>query len=611
MCGIIACLSYTKDVKHLIMSALFHMRNRGYDSAGVTFVSSNHCFHNKLASSQSTFDSLDMLDESVRNETLQYHVGIGHTRWATTGVVSDKNAHPHVSGPYHIVHNGIISNYQHFCPDSESDSAVIAHQLNHFKGSLLQAVSGLTGTWAIVGVNQDNPDEIQLAKNGSPLLLAFNAARTTLWIASEVSAFSDKVSTYISIPDETVLTIAKSKQDNCFTINDELIDDFLQQHNVHHCQAMLSTTPEPYKFWTEKEIHEQPEALKRCVKGRLHLDNVDLKELKDFQPNKIRHILMVACGTSKFAATLAQETFRTLRVSTTVQVIDASEFQVHDIPATVHLDHVACIIVSQSGETKDCQRVIELLPKSVVTIGVVNVEDSWIARETDYHICIKAGREVGVASTKSFTCQVSILRLLACWMHGFKQRKGFNEEVYISNTLFELALLSDQIKKALPNLFDIADQHKHHVIEAKGSRFILGRGVGYAAAHESALKMKELTYLSFEGYAGGSLKHGPFSLLSESSLCFLICLDGPHFENMIHCYHEIKARKAKVIVVTDKATEFDEKENIVSLGDDNEFECTGAILSVVYFQILSLITSQQLGNHPDYPRSLSKSVTVL
>lgn len=644
MCGIIACLSLRKNIKQYLIDGLFQLRNRGFDSAGISMFGDQCIFHDKFASSNKTFNSIDLLEDSVNKNKGIFTCGIGHTRWATTGVVSDVNAHPHVSKNIHIVHNGIIENYailkaelqgQGFIFKSETDTEVIAvvidREMSNYpeRSTLLNfqnALKYIEGTWAIVMINSEEPEKLFVSRFGSPLILGYNT--DSVWIVSEQSALCGQVSKYIPIPENSTFVISNDDNRNDFSIYStdmkcpcQLLSQIfkislLLKQDFKNIESDIlkdvKHPPLPYKYWTEKEIYEQPEAISRAMNNGGRLSNTHGVSLGGLNINKdkllkIQHLILIGCGTSENAARYVAPYFKELTTFTTVQVFDASEFVFEDLPQCDKAN-VGVIIVSQSGETKDCQTCLTWLPKSIVTIGVINVVGSWLAESCDCGVYVNAGRELGVASTKSFTCQIIVLAQICLWFADYH-----NQIIYDKiGELITLPLLVENVLK-IDSSCDITKVAKT-VIEAKGTRFILGRGYGFTIAKEAALKLKELTYLSFEGYSGGSLKHGPLSLLSTDSVCLVIILKGANCKKMISCLREIIARKSKVVVISNACDQFiSDSKNIETIIDISKYtnnEFNAGILSILFCQLLSVETSVLLGNHPDFPRSLAKSVTV-
>jgi glucosamine--fructose-6-phosphate aminotransferase (isomerizing) len=644
MCGIIACLSLRKDIKQYLIDGLFQLRNRGFDSAGISMFGRNCLFYEKFASFNKTFDSIDLLEDKVNKSANVFTCGIGHTRWATTGEVSNVNAHPHVSKNISVVHNGIIENYailkhelqsQGFIFKSETDTEVIAviidREMSNFpeRSTLLNfqnALKHIEGTWAIVMINSEEPDKLFVSRFGSPLILGYNTE--TVWIVSEQSALCGQVSKYISIPKNSTFVISNADNRNDFSIYSTdmkspcqllsqifKISSLLKQDFKNVESDVLKDVkhpPLPYKYWTEKEIYEQSEAISRAMNNGGRLSEKHGVSLGGLNINKekllnIRHLILIGCGTSENAARYVAPYFKELTTFTTVQVFDASEFVFADLPQC-DKEHIGVLIVSQSGETKDCQTCLTWLPDNIVTIGVINVVGSWLAESCDCGVYVNAGRELGVASTKSFTCQIVVLAQICLWFANYHDQIIYNN----INELIELPSLVASVLK-FDNSFAVANVAKS-VLEAKGTRFILGRGYGFTIAKEAALKLKELTYLSFEGYSGGSLKHGPLSLLSTESVCLVIILKGDNCKKMISCLREIIARKSKVVVISNACDQFtSDYKNIETIIDISQYtndEFNAGILSILFFQLLSVETSVLLGNHPDFPRSLAKSVTV-
>lgn len=650
MCGIVSCLSYSKDkLQQYLINGLFQLRNRGFDSAGISMLGLNGIFCEKFASTDgNTHNSIDLLENMVNlNCVDNFTCGIGHTRWATMGCISKENSHPHVCDKIHVVHNGNIDNYVElkyeliqskyvFKSDTDTEviSVLIARECDLYPSrpilvNFTNAIKYLQGTWAIVMIHEEYNNKLFVATHGSPLSIGFNS--DTVWVASEKSAFCGLAVKSIHVPENTIIEITQQEAshmtDRDFVIVSELFDHkqlslYTQSHLIsdhfnndlqilHESVQDVKIPPSPFCFWTQKEIYDQPESLNKAMNNGGRLKRVESAvylgglQMHRNELSKIDHLIMIGCGSSENAARYALKYFKQLKIFKTVQVFDASEFNFDDLPNYEH-NTIGTIIISQSGETKDCQTCLEWLPKEIVTIGVINVVGSWLARQCMCGVYVNAGREIGVASTKSFSCQVFVLAQIALWFAKMHL-------IPIYTYVYELTKIPSLFSLHL-TIFnqDIITRNANLFVNSSGPKFILGRGYGLPIAQESSLKLKELTYLSVEGYPGGSLKHGPLSLLSPDSLCFVIILKGEHQTRMISCLREIIARKSKVVVISNDCLSFqsDHKniQSVIEIGSYNEFNA--GLSSILFFQLLSVEAAVLLGNHPDFPRSLAKSVTV-
>ena len=633
MCGIVGYLG-SECIYCKLMEGLRLLQNRGYDSAGI-MTSVNPLL--KYASSD-TLSALDKLDLQEHKHSQCMAGGIGHTRWATHGSKTDANAHPHscqsLDRSVYVVHNGIIDNYQELRKKlpptllSETDTEVIAVQfaenLKKYETTFeawKQTINVLEGSWAIAATVSSEPHSLYLSKNGSPLLVGYNSH--SVYVASESLAFQKYTSKWLLIKDGETLCV--KHENNQFWIQDTTqtvaIDNFVP-HGIHTTQQVnINVSPDPYLYWTEKEIYDQSHTLWDVLNrgGRIQTrgGGIDATHLNR---NKVKlggldchsetllgldHLILLGCGTSLHAGLFACNMLRKIGKFNTVQVFDASEFQKEDLPQR---GSVGIVVISQSGETKDCHRVmLELRQEDVVDImiGVVNVVGSLIARETDCGIYLNAGREVGVASTKSFTSQVVALLLLALW---FSQNR--NHKIQVRKELIhELQLLPTHFKRHQEGMRKSVVELLDRVVTSK-SMFILGRHYAHSIALEGALKIKELTYKNIEGYVGGGLKHGPFALIEQNTPIFLHIYKDTFKDRMVSCISEVKSRGAYVVVITNDplVVKSDLIDYVVFIDVENVMFAT--LLSIQWFQFLALELSCRLGNHPDYPRNLAKVVTV-
>jgi glucosamine--fructose-6-phosphate aminotransferase (isomerizing) len=673
MCGIIALLCMSNDVRKKLLDGLKMLQNRGYDSCGgIMFDKDTESWFWKKASSGCQnksenkalmHDAMYLLSEAVDKvpKSINYRGGFFQTRWATHGAKTDANAHPHFDSHrrFYVVHNGIITNYTRlktrlmqkgYIFTSETDTEVIPHLLvdcyANRKSSIMNmfqiwkmVVGELEGTWSLIMCDMLHPDRIYVAKNGSPLLMAFSDDNKEIWFSSERSGFELYVRKYVlDIPDGTVLECRRGIRENwIINTSSEHFSKGLQNHLSAKSEddvdisvmgeikeslflpesfQVLKKMPDPYRYWTELEISEQPDKLWEALNcgGRLYRadDNrwhVKLGGLERFSARlkKVRHVVLTGCGTSYHAALFSLFLFRQISGLMTVQVIDASEFVMKDLPQDT-LENIAVVVVSQSGETKDCQRVIECLTEmGVITIGVVNTVGSWIARETTCGIYLNAGREVGVASTKSFTSQAMVLSLLALWF-GQENGKSIDKwapllcglSLRFKNVMLDV---SNWVKLVLPKVQD------------QSSMFLLGRGFSYPICLEGALKLKELTYQNAEGYPGGALKHGPFALIDGKSETpvFLHLWRGPNYGFMLSAVEQVTSRGAGVMILHNDPNEKDLQKRFPTalffyIDCEDEWSCS--LLSVMVYQMLSVELALKKGLNPDYPRNLAKVVSV-
>jgi glucosamine--fructose-6-phosphate aminotransferase (isomerizing) len=605
MCGIVAFLG-NDNYKEYILSGLKLLQNRGYDSVGVCFNFDNNLHTLKYASG-TTNDSLEKLESSIIN--LQYisNCAIGHTRWATHGGKTDINAHPHSDNKKRIsvVHNGIIENFQDikikllnngYFFDSQTDTEVISVLIGYHldnnetvETAIKNTIEELRGSWALVIMHCNYPNKLWITRNGSPLLLGME--NEYIMVASEQIAFSNYIKKYIVLDKDDIIEISKEKDAITYTKN---INKYsIQKREDTH----IELTPSGFKHWMLKEIEEQPEAIIRAINngGRIESNSrVKLGGLDMYKSVllKLNHIIILGCGTSYHSGLWSLDIFKKLDIFYTVTAYDGAEFNVKDIPKN---GETGVILVSQSGETKDLHRCIQIAKDyKIITIGVVNVKDSLIARETDCGVYLNAGREVAVASSKSFTNQCIVLVLIAIW---FSQNREtcIDSRIQMINDLHNISF---QMQKIIDNkglLNDII----HYMTPAQ-SIFLLGKGKEEAIAKEGALKLKEIAYIHAEGYSSSALKHGPFALIEDGLPIIILDTDNEHRDKNINAYQEIKARNAYVVRISDVEGELKIERN-------KTFAC---LLANVYIQLLSYYIAIEKGHNPDYPKNLAKVVTV-
>ena len=565
MCGITAL--FGNNVQSTLIESLKELQNRGYDSAGISYIENESIVCVKHASTK-TLNAIDALELHLMSN--KGFVGIGHTRWATHGAKEARNSHPHISnnGKFHIIHNGIIENYKKikdfliqngYTFKSETDTEVIVNLIEYYyEGSIVETIRKvnkiLEGSWAIVVLLLEEGIPVLCGtKKGSPLLLGNKGM-----FVSEQAGFCGKEDSYTVIRDFQVVKVTQDGFDKEGMEFMTISTDFIKGLNYPH--------------WTIQEIYEQKESSIKSVilDGRIDLHgNIKLEGL-DTNEKILRscdNLIMLGCGTSYNACLFSKHYF--VNYFNSVQVINASEFAIEDVQK---LGKTCIMFASQSGETRDTYKSLEIAKNhGIFTIGVVNVKNSLIAREVDCGCYINVGREVGVASTKSFTGQIIVMYLIAMW---FKKRVLKNFKLYeeIKDTLKH----HNYIKEKIVPLF-----------ENSTSCFLLGRGQNYALAREGSLKIKEISYIHAEAYELSELKHGPFSLLTEKTPVIII---GD--EDTDNCYNEVKTRGSPVILINSKTFG----------GNPMTF--------VIILQILAYELSIHRGINPDRPRNLAKVVTV-
>lgn len=609
MCGIIASIGKEGNSFFHNLSGLKQLQNRGYDSAGICSMIDNQFITTKYASTDKESALVKVEEEKEKHDSA--YVSIGHTRWATHGAKTDINSHPHISsdGLFSLVHNGIIENYielkemlikNGFTFKSQTDTEVVVNLIAYFYNlhkntvtAIQKTIEELEGTWGLAITCLHEPEKLYATRHGSPILVGHTNEMAI--VTSEQSGFCNQVNNYFILQNMDICVIEK-KEDKVNVYTNELY----QINKITKGKYVAS--PDPWPHWTIKEIHEQTESCLRAISlgGRLCSDNT--VKLGGLENNKkelmsINNIILLGCGTSYHAGMFGVNYFKNLCDFHSVQIFDGAEFNEKDIPKQ---GKTALVLLSQSGETKDLHRCIQIGKENdLLLIGVVNVVDSLIAREVHCGCYLNAGREVAVASTKAYTSQIIILNMIAIW---FAQEKGlflYKRQQYI----LDLHNLHMDIKKTI----EMCETKVDNVVSLfnHNSCFLLGKGTGESIAREGALKIKEISYIHAEGYSTSSLKHGPFALLTKGFPVVLIAPDNEHYAKSENAYEEIKSRYATIIFITDK--EGVEKENMIKIKKNRSFQ---DFLSIIPLQILAYKLSLARDLNPDMPRNLAKVVTV-
>ena len=617
MCGIIAYLG-SRDAFSYIIAGLLLLQNRGYDSAGICTLDAAKLNVHKYAS-KPTASGLDLLAIMAEKHAGQT-IGIGHTRWATHGAKTDTNAHPHLDSKreFAVVHNGIIENYLEIRArleaagvtfESQTDTEVVPKLLEYnlaaaasgnIEHVIEQTIHELQGTWALCILYTKTPDTLYLCKNGSPLVLSYN--EEFMLVASEQLPLSTYFNNYITLHDGDIVTVHKGGDGRIlFHTKTEY-----REHEIEN--KVVETTCAPYAHWTLKEIYEQPASILRTLNmgGRL-LGDCEVK-LGGLDSNRaqllaIDHMILLGCGTSGHAGHIGVRMLQALHCMTTVTCIDASEFTEDAIPGS---GKTGFVLLSQSGETKDVHRCIALIRKADCPIlSIVNVVGSLIARESDCGIYLNAGREVGVASTKSFTSQVVALALLATW---YSQHRG-NYHSQRLQIVKHLRSLSSDVETVLASTYEQIKRIASRLVTTE-HMFLLGRGPLQYIADEAALKIKEIAYIHAEGYAGGALKHGPFALIDPATVVIVIAPRDDNFAKMINAAAEIHSRHARILLITNPGiADYNPAlfEEVITVPANPNFQ---TVLSMIPLQLLAYEIAICKGYNPDFPRNLAKVVTV-
>jgi glucosamine--fructose-6-phosphate aminotransferase (isomerizing) len=614
MCGIVGYIGH-REAYPIIIEGLKRLEYRGYDSAGIALFDGTD-----LKVSKTKGKVLDLENRVATEISTNANLGIGHTRWATHGVPNDVNAHPHYSnsGNLVIIHNGIIENYDSLRKEliargytfkSDTDTEVLINLIEDVKlkedvklGKAVQiALNQVIGAYSIAVFDKNKPDEIVIARLGSPL--AVGIGDNEFFIASDASPFIEYTKNAIYLEDEEMAILRINKGIKIRKIKDDtLVDPYVQELQMNLEQIEKGG----YDHFMLKEIHEQPNAIKDTYRGRLlvkdgiiRMAGIDDNMERFLNANRI---IVVACGTSWHAGLVAEYIFEDL-ARIPVEVEYASEFRYRN-PVITPNDVV--IAISQSGETADTLAAIKLAKSNgAFVFGVCNVVGSSIARETNAGAYTHAGPEIGVASTKAFTTQITVLTLIALKL---AKAKGSITNSNYRYHLQELELIPEKVAKALKS-----DEHIQKVAEIyKDARncLYLGRGYNFPVALEGALKLKEISYIHAEGYPAAEMKHGPIALIDEQMPVIVIATKKGHYEKVVSNIQEIKSRKGKIIgIVTEGDVHVKElADHIIEVPET--LEPLSPLLTTIPLQLLSYHIAVLLNKNVDQPRNLAKSVTV-
>ena len=604
MCGIISF--FGTDCFEYLINGLKQLQNRGYDSAGICGIKKDRKWVIHKYASTENINALNEL-EKRKDEYKGITNGIAHTRWATHGPKTDKNSHPHISqsGLFSIVHNGIIENFHSlkqmliengFAFQSETDSEVIANLLEfNYEGDvkmcIQKTINNLEGTWGLAIICLEFPEQLFCTRHGSPLLVGKDD--NIAIVTSEQSGFCGLMNDYIVLQNNDICLIEKI-ENKIAVITNESYD--LKKTTA----SQFISSPYPYPHWTLREINEQIDSSLRAISlgGRL-LSNNEVK-LGGLDENKvelmeINHLVLLGCGTSYFSGLMAIHFFKELGNFHSVQILDGADFNDRDIPKN---GKTALVLISQSGETKDLHRCIQIGKQhDLFLIGLVNVVDSLIAREVHCGCYLNAGREVAVASTKAYSSQVILLSMMAVWFAQQRDLYPLKRTQYVK----DIRNLHYDIQYTLEkNTFsdDLLN------IVNKPSCFLLGKGKGESVAKEGALKIKEISYIHAEGYSTSSLKHGPFALLEKDFPVILLAPHNEHYSKSENAFEEIKSRHASIVWITNKESD---KQNCLYVANNETFL---DLLMVIPLQLMAYHLSVKKELNPDMPRNLAKVVTV-
>ncbi|WP_352400645.1 glutamine--fructose-6-phosphate transaminase (isomerizing) [Anaerotignum sp.] len=606
MCGIVGYVGNEEAIP-VLLNGLAKLEYRGYDSAGISVYKDG-------IQTIKTKGRLAMLSEKIEGgESVSSHIGIGHTRWATHGAPSDRNSHPHnsQSGKISVVHNGIIENYielKDFLEDngyhflSETDTEVVAQLFDYYYegdpvGTLRKIIGKIRGAYALGIMCSDHPDSLIAVRKDSPLLVGLSEDGN--YIASDIPALLEYTRDYYLLDDNEIILLTTEG----VTLFD--LDGNQIQKDVFHVTWDIDAAEKGgYDYFMMKEIMEQPEALRKTIFPRIEEKGIELESLSltEKEIREFNRIHIVACGSAWHAGIVGRYVMEEVsRIPVEVDI--ASEFRYRN-PILNKND--LCIIISQSGETADTLAALrEAKKQGLKVLSIVNVVGSSIARESDDVIYTWAGPEIAVATTKGYTTQLSMLYLVA--LHFAKVRGTMNEEnlqAYVQE-LHQLPEKTEEVLKLDGQMAELAKRYAH-----SEDVFIIGRGLDYAAAMESSLKLKEISYIHSEAYAAGELKHGTISLIEEGTLVIAIATQERLFEKLVSNVKEVKARGAKVIAITTEGSH-----DMDNVADEvvylpRSVDMFTSSYNVLPMQLFAYYTAVERGCDVDKPRNLAKSVTV-
>lgn len=609
MCGIVGYIGH-REATPILLSGLQRLEYRGYDSAGVAVI--NGALHIRKKKGK-----VKELAKLIQENPVQGQLGIGHTRWATHGAPDDINAHPHAAGnqQFAMVHNGIIENYaalreklmiEGHTFTSQTDTEVLVKLIEDVKNktnlpleeAVIQALSQVEGTYGIVLVSYEDPDLMIAARNGSPLILGIGEGE--YFLASDASPLIEYTKQVVYLNDGDVLTVRRSG----FEI--KTLDHHVLKPEVHELEMELEAIEKGgYDHFMLKEIMEQPESIRNCLRGRIRLDEnmIQLGGLVDVMDRLLaaKRIVIAACGTSWHAGLVGEYLIESL-AGIPVEVEYASEFRYRN-PILSKEDVV--MVISQSGETADTLAAVrEAKNRGALTLGICNAVGSTIARETDAGVYLHAGPEIGVASTKAFTAQVTVLTMIALRMGQGRTITDAEMTTYLQ----ELADIPEKVSEVLKlneNIKALAPMYRY------ASNFLyMGRGYHFPVALEGALKLKEISYIHAEGYPAAEMKHGPIALIDEFMPVVMIANRDAIYDKVVSNVEEIRARKGSIVAITDEGNNDLDRlcEKVFHVPHTVDFLMP--LLTVIPLQLLSYHVAVMRGCNVDQPRNLAKSVTV-
>ena len=609
MCGIVGVVAQ-RDVAEILINGLHRLEYRGYDSAGVAVVDPNHELHRVRC-----LGKVKALDEAVAVKPLIGGTGIAHTRWATHGEPSEANAHPHTSGNFAVVHNGIIENHEElrellksrgYVFNSQTDTEVIAHLVEwemRTAATLLEAVQKtvkqLTGAYGMVVLDREHPEHLVAARSGSPLVIGLGIGEN--FLASDQLALLSVTRRFIYLEEGDIAEITRRTVD-IYDANGQKVEREVHESNLENDAAEKGK----FRHFMQKEIYEQPNALINTMEGRILHNNVIVDAIGNGATEileKVEHIQIVACGTSYNAGMTARYWFEALAgVSCDVEI--ASEFRYRKF---VTRPNSLLVTISQSGETADTLAALRLAKEKgyMAALTICNVSSSSLVRESDLAFMTRAGVEVGVASTKAFTTQLAALLMLVTAIGKVKGNISNEQEVEIVKALQSLPA---EVEKALA--FDKDIEALAEDFAEKNHALFLGRGEFYPIAMEASLKLKEISYIHAEAYAAGELKHGPLALIDADMPVIVVAPNNELLEKVKSNIEEVRARGGQLYVFADKEAGFTPSEGMKIITMPKVNEIIAPIFYTVPMQLLSYHVALIKGTDVDQPRNLAKSVTV-
>lgn len=609
MCGIVGYIG-SRDAVSVLVSGLKRLEYRGYDSSGVAVAHPNKTLELEKATGK-----IVELEKKLKEHPLFANIGIAHTRWATHGVPSEANAHPQTSfdGKFMVVHNGIIENYVQIKNKlesegvefkSETDTEVVAHLIaklykGDFKSAVLAALNKLEGTFGLAVLCADEPDTMIGARRGSPLVLGLGS-EGEYFLASDVTAIVDYTQKVVYLNDDDVV-IAKRTGYEIMTVSSHTVN-----RNVEEVEFDADAASKGgFDHYMLKEIFEQPEALRNTMRGRLLFADGSAKlaglDANRLELRSLNRIIITACGTSYYAGMVGEYLIEDL-AGVPVEVEYASEFRYRNPiikPGTL------VFVISQSGETADTLAALrEAQTKGATVLGICNAVGSTIARESNGGVYLHAGPEIGVASTKAFSSQVTVLAMIALLL-GRERRVSAEQGIEFAHAIAKIPELVEETLKLSDKIREIAKKY----VDAHNFLY-LGRHYNYPVAMEGALKLKEISYIHAEGYPAAEMKHGPIALIDENMPVVVIAPKDSLFDKVLSNVREIKARGGRIIAVTtEDCTELSEyADDVIYVPKVNPMLMP--LITCIPLQLLAYHIAVLRGNDVDQPRNLAKSVTV-